>query len=113
MNDFYEIVSRATIDGTDVFFVRINRNHPVFQGHFPGMPIVPGVMTMMLIRECAEMLLGTKTHFANISQCKYLGLVVPDNQPIGVYIKINDKTVNAEVIGDDQSSLMKLKATLA
>jgi 3-hydroxymyristoyl/3-hydroxydecanoyl-(acyl carrier protein) dehydratase len=31
---------------TALALLRVPRDHPIFAGHFPGMPVVPGVMLL-------------------------------------------------------------------
>ncbi len=113
MDNFFEIINR-NIDGENIIYtVRINPNHRVFEGHFPGNPIVPGVMSLMMIRQCAEEKLGYQTRFSQISQCKYTGLIVPNGENLLVNFRLDDKTINAEIIGSSGDFLIKLKALLA
>ncbi len=113
MNEFFEITNRSDDGGQHEFRVLINGSHRVFEGHFPGNPIVPGVMTMMMVRRCAEEILGRETHFASVSQCKYSKMIVPDGKEIAIKFSLNDLTLSAEVASLDGEQLMKIKGTLA
>ncbi len=113
MSEFYDILSRTTEGSQHIFQVRINGNHRVFEGHFPGNPVVPGVMTMMMVRECAEEILNKKTRFSAVSQCKYSKMIVPDGKPISVKFSVDGATLSAEVLSCDGEQLMKIKGTLA
>lgn len=113
MEEFYSILGRADEAGATTFEVMINKEHRVFEGHFPGNPVVPGVMTMMMVRELAEQLTNEKTHFAQVGQCKYSAMIVPDGKPIKVRVALKEKTVQADVMSTEGESLMKIKATLA
>ena len=46
LDNFYTILSSESSDSTIwTIQVKLNPGHPVYQGHFPGHPVVPGVVT--------------------------------------------------------------------
>jgi 3-hydroxyacyl-[acyl-carrier-protein] dehydratase len=56
--------------------VRIAPNHPALPGHFPGNPIVPGVVLLDRIAAAIERLLGKR--LAKIAAVKFLAPLKPD-----------------------------------
>ena len=80
--------------------MRMNAEHPVYAGHFPGTPITPGVLTMQMIRECTSLITNRNLHFTSIKNCRLAAMVRP-----------GDKLRLKMAISDDNGS-MKLKATL-
>jgi 3-hydroxyacyl-[acyl-carrier-protein] dehydratase len=46
-------------------------HHPVFAGHFPDVPVVPGVLLLSLILDAAEEWLGTAVHPVRLRQAKF------------------------------------------
>lgn len=113
MDEFYKIIS--TQEGQDYteYIVKINKEHKVFTGHFPGNPIVPGVMSMMMVRECIENKIGRKTRFASISQCKYQQAIIPDDNQLIIRISIDDNlNIKGEIISNEGRTLMTIKGTL-
>ena len=34
--------------------VKLNAHHPIFKGHFPGQPVLPGVCMLEMIQEIME-----------------------------------------------------------
>ena len=114
MEDFYEIIEHQIVNGKFEYTVRINAEHRVFAGHFPGRPVVPGVMTMMMIRECVEDAMHLKsTHYASIGECKYLQPIIPDGRNLKIIFATDGKSVNAEIESADGVKLLKIKAILA
>ncbi|MBR6249969.1 MAG: hypothetical protein IKR17_02100 [Bacteroidales bacterium] len=113
MVDFYNIISNSSDGNRHSYVVKINANHRVFEGHFPGNPIVPGVMSLMMIRECAERQLGRTTHFAYIKDVKYIQAIVPNGEAINVCFDLDDNNLSGEVSSTSGTSLLKIKATLA
>ena len=60
--------------------LQIPREHPSYAGHFPGRPIVPGVVLLDLVLQAAEALPdwpGTPTSPLEIPVCKFLHSVLP------------------------------------
>jgi 3-hydroxyacyl-[acyl-carrier-protein] dehydratase len=58
-------------------YILLNREHPVFKGHFPGNPILPGVCTVQIIRELMEMALEKELLLTKAGNIKYLGFINP------------------------------------
>lgn len=53
-------IESVTAENTWAFLAKasVDPKHPVFQGHFPGVPVLPGVCSLYLIRTCTELFLG-------------------------------------------------------
>lgn len=64
----------------------VSINEPFFQGHFPGTPIMPGVLIVEAMAQAGGFLAlkeGNGKHiayFAGIDQCKFRRPVVPGDQ---------------------------------
>ncbi len=76
------------IDGTNaaVGVKNVTFNEPHFQGHFPGTPIMPGVMIVEAMAQTAAVMVGTVqdvadrnflVYFLAIDRCKFRDKVVP------------------------------------
>jgi 3-hydroxyacyl-[acyl-carrier-protein] dehydratase len=67
-------------------------NEPYFTGHFPGRPVMPGVMILEALAQTAGILTyatlrrvpnaGTRFYFAGIDNCRFRRPVVPGDQLI-------------------------------
>ena len=56
---------------------------PYFQGHFPGTPILPGIIQLNFAIDCAEeYLLMNKAQIQSIPQIKFLNLIQPNRKLI-------------------------------
>jgi 3-hydroxyacyl-[acyl-carrier-protein] dehydratase len=55
----------------------IPRDHPAFEGHFPGHPILPGVVMLAEALAAIEAATGNPAHAWTISSAKFLRPVEP------------------------------------
>lgn len=68
----------------------INAAHKIFEGHFPGHPVVPGVCMMQMIKEIMEQVFGKKTNLVTASEMKFLAIIDPqENTNIQAALKYN------------------------
>lgn len=82
LEDFYIAVPEGTAAETfTTFHIRLNAEHPVFRGHFPALPVVPGVCLLQIIKECAEQTCHKELQYTQISSCKFLSAVNPGKTP--------------------------------
>ncbi len=64
-------------DGSASIDFRFAATDPVFAGHFPKQPLVPGVFQLEMARLGAEWLLGEQFGVREISKAKFLRPIVP------------------------------------
>ena len=60
--------------------VWIAADHPSFAGHFPGRPILPGVVLLALATRALGEALGRKVPPCSIASAKFLRPVGPDTE---------------------------------
>lgn len=78
---------RDIVPGTSAVGIKnVTFNEPHFQGHFPGMPIMPGVTIVEAMAQTAAVVVGLnvgvvdkefKVYFMSIDACKFRRMVVP------------------------------------
>lgn len=73
INSLYEIISADQ----ETVLLKMLDGHPVYQGHFPGNPITPGVLSLRMIREYVSQEIGRPLHYAAIKNCRYVALIRP------------------------------------
>lgn len=56
---------------------RLEPEFPLFEGHFPGQPVLPALGQALLARDAAECLRGETLSIAGIGQAKFLALIEP------------------------------------
>jgi 3-hydroxyacyl-[acyl-carrier-protein] dehydratase len=55
-------------------------DHPALPGHFPGDPLVPGVLIIDRVIEAAEQWLGTGIHVGQMSYAKFVAPLRPGDR---------------------------------
>lgn len=58
----------------------IGADHPALEGHFPGSPVVPGVVLLDCVLEAAEAWLGTPLEVATLTQAKFVAPLLPEQR---------------------------------
>jgi 3-hydroxyacyl-[acyl-carrier-protein] dehydratase len=111
MKELYEITSGRE---NGIFEVRLNPAHAIFGGHFPEHPVLPGVCSLMIIRECASQMVGRPLRYASVRESKFLAAIVPDAR-LMIQIKLSNDgdshTLDARIcLGE--TTMLKLKARL-
>ena len=92
----------------------LNENHPVFKGHFPEKPVVPGVFVIQMITEILSDHLQKELIIKEISNVKFLNLVDPLKirklaVQIGIKSPGNSYCVVEAVISDENTTVLKFK----
>lgn len=108
-NSFFHIVDTTSEGDNHHFQVSINAEHSIFEGHFPGQPVVPGVFSLQMIKECLEMAVKKRVCFNIISTCKFYSLIVPSDRLLNVTIQVNNCSIQSSIHQGDEV-MLKLKA---
>lgn len=58
INDFFTVTSLSGEASSFSALLALNAGHRIFEGHFPGQPVVPGVCLMQMVQEVAELALN-------------------------------------------------------
>ena len=115
--DFYTIeILHETTPGEYTATVTLNAAHPLYAGHFPGNPVVPGVCTLQIIKVCCVRALGRRLMTSNMASCKFTNMIRPGiNRQLEITWTLSPNEENryncrAEV-RDEAATYLKLKAT--
>ena len=80
-NRFYTILDeRQEANGESIFRICFDASHPIFTGHFPGHPIVPGACLVQIAEELTARLTGRKGSFTQVRNLKFRQPVTPDQE---------------------------------
>jgi len=75
--DFYTIQQFGTSDNQITARLFLYKDHEIYKGHFPGQPVVPGVVQLQIIKEMIEKSLGREVLLNEIATAKYLNMINP------------------------------------
>lgn len=94
-NTFFSFTTPETDGSLLKTTITFNPTHDIFNGHFPGNPVVPGVCMMQIIKEVLEDYLGKKLRLVKADNIKFLSFIDPNQHgQVGLEVKIT--------IGDEQ-----------
>ncbi|MEO8582172.1 MAG: hypothetical protein ABI415_00170 [Flavitalea sp.] len=83
--DFFKISSIIKTNQSVIAKFTINDSHKIFEGHFPGRPVVPGVCMMQMLKELLEHVIEKETRLLKAYFMKFLAIINPtENTPIQV-----------------------------
>jgi len=106
--DFFNIRNLETAGFDIKADLVINAAHKIFEGHFPGHPVVPGVCMMQMVKEIMEQVFKKKTNLVSASDMKFLNIINPEeNTDIQAALKYKieenrNMTVWASLFKDDR-----------
>lgn len=60
--------------------IYIGSDHPALPGHFPGRPVVPGVVVLDQLVQEAESRLGRSLRIVGLVQAKFLSPLLPEQR---------------------------------
>lgn len=112
-NNFFAIQSISDAEGSVNAIIEINASHKIFEGHFPGQPVVPGVCMMQMVKEILEKILGTETRLVIADHLKFLSVINPaENNIAQVEMKYAiDNEINLTAsITNSVATCFKMKA---
>ena len=82
LTDFYTLENhQKTDDGNFSANIKLNENHEIFKGHFPGNPVTPGVCMMQIVKELTEEFTGKKLFLKSASNVKFMAIINPYETP--------------------------------
>ncbi|NLE64007.1 MAG: beta-hydroxyacyl-ACP dehydratase [Bacteroidales bacterium] len=81
-DSFYTLVETTfDAEGNYLCKVRWNASHEIYQAHFKGNPITPGVCIVQIAKELAEILNGHSLMISEIKNLKFLNVIIPHEFP--------------------------------
>ena len=94
--------------------VLLDASHPVYRGHFPGNPVVPGVCQVQMVKELVEKAVGHSLTLFESDNIKFLSMINPLVNPeleFDILIRpVSDQEVSVTAsIGCGASVFLKFK----
>lgn len=93
--------------------LKVNADDPIFMGHFPSLPVVPGVCMLQMVKEQLEDHLGQSLTLLRAANLKFLAVINPlENSELTTqisYSKDVEGVLTAEAsISDGEKIFFKL-----
>lgn len=116
-NQFYKVLKEESDGQQGTYTVAILPDCNVYDGHFPGNPVCPGVCNIETIKECAIRLTGKELRIKTIKQCRLTAIASPAVCPevtIAITaIPTNESTYTIQAtVKDTQQTYMEYKGTM-
>ena len=73
-NDFFTITAVSGEGHSFNVMLELNASHTIFDGHFPGHPVVPGACLMQMVQEVTETVLGSELRLIRADHLKFIAL---------------------------------------
>jgi 3-hydroxyacyl-[acyl-carrier-protein] dehydratase len=77
LDNFYFIRSYEPTDYSLKALLEFDGTHSIFKGHFPAVPVVPGVCMMQIVKELFEKHSGKTVQLTKVPLMKFLSLINP------------------------------------
>lgn len=95
LNTLFTISSIKQSEGQVIASIRLNAKHPLYEGHFPGQPVTPGVVQVEIVKEILQKVLDRKLKMKSMKSCKFLQILDPEKTPV---IEFNIKYSDDELL---------------
>lgn len=107
--NLYESSIMESTEDSASFMVRFLADCPIYEAHFPGMPVTPGACLLQTARELLEKAIAQPLRVTAIKNAKFLSPLAPGAASVKVSIskiKIEDGAVSAKADIADASTGM-------
>ena len=118
LNSLYSIQSKDVTDSLVRYDIHMDASHFIYQAHFPGEPITPGVCIIQIAKELLEDHLRRELKIQMVKNVKFQNVISPLETPDITYafekISVNDSDKAYKVqalIYSDNISMAKLSFT--
>ena len=100
LENFYTLASSTpNVDGRFECTIVLNALHPIYKGHFPQIPVTPGVCLTQMIKEIVEDKYALKLRLTEADNIKFLGLINPmENNLFKVEFQVSQKEPNQHLV---------------
>lgn len=95
--------------------IKLNKDHRIFEGHFPGHPVLPGVCVIQIIKELTEKSLNKDLMLSVASNVKFMSVINPEkNNIIAFQIELSPTEEGVKIkntVRFEETLALKLSAT--
>ena len=96
--NFYTVLNNQSNEGSVNALLQLNPDHHIFDGHFPQIPVVPGVCMMQMVKELVEDHTGQRLRLSKADHLKFLSIINPrENKLLQVDMAISNSLQGIQV----------------
>ncbi len=82
LGDFFTISSIQKEGDSSKAILELNAAHSIFEGHFPGQPVVPGACLLQMVKEIMQIITCSEMQLIKAHQLKFIFLIDPAKNTI-------------------------------
>lgn len=117
LGKLYQINETRSDENGDIVNVSFDASHEIFKGHFPHLPVVPGVCQLQMLEEVVSQLTSKAYHIKEAHQVKFLALLNPvksKNVILEIARSVNEEGSLSVVAKyyDDKETFFRFKGSL-
>ena len=113
LNSLYHISDKSSMAGTVQYDILLDTSHSIWQAHFPGNPITPGVFIIQMAKELLEHHLDKSLLIQKVKNVKFPSVISPLETPAVSCVFVHIITDNATRTCQSQVQLQAGKRVLA
>ncbi|WP_374951564.1 hypothetical protein [Mucilaginibacter sp.] len=95
--EIFVIANQVHSDGRIIADLKVNGDHPILSGHFPGQPVVPGACMLALVKNVLGDALATGIRLKLTSNVKFMQMIIPDSAEL-LKLTIQHKVAEAGLV---------------
>lgn len=104
LNDLFFIQAITKENGVITAGISLNAEHAIYNGHFPGAPVTPGVVQLEIVKEILQVALDRKVRMKAMRTCKFLQIINPlETTSLTISIKFTEGE-QLEVVASGQNT---------
>lgn len=111
----YTIVTNEPKEQGRDITIELKSDHAIFAGHFPGLPVLPGVCMLQIVKELSENSVNKKLQLVRADHLKFLQLVNPnENKTLKIGISCSqpiDDSIQIVATISHSATCFKFKGT--
>ena len=116
-DNLYIIKNISEADSTIEAIVELDEQHKIFEGHFPGHPVLPGACMLQMVKELLETFFQKPLRLVKADDIRFSAMVDPTaNKELTFSIQYHlmetqSIDVNAKILKQDNTVCCKIKAS--
>lgn len=106
----YRVVDTVSSGNNHKVWLLLNKSHQIYEGHFPENPVLPGVCTLQIIKECLGNIIQKEIRYKNIAMCKFTSVIQPSDDCLEISFVLKEDNTFLATVQIKEMVMLKLKA---